>query len=92
MATATNIQLLTADEARFIATLRRPPPDRRMGDPYPAEPVTRRRIKAVVSALVDMSKPAALCAGMKPGARNSENLAPWNFGLRSRQRRTERRP
>jgi hypothetical protein len=63
-----------------------------MGDPYPAEPVTRRRIKAVVSALVDMSKPAAPCAGMKLSAGASENLAPWSFDLRSRQRRTERRP
>jgi hypothetical protein len=87
MAAATNIQLFTADEARFIATLQ--PPNRRMGNPYSTESVTRCRIKAVMSALVDMSKSAALCAGMKLGALDFKNLAPWNLGLRSRQCRIE---
>jgi len=92
MAAATNIQLLANGEARFIVTLRRPLPDRRLGDPYLAEPVTRGRIKAVVSALVDMPKVTTPCAGMKPGVRHPEDLAPWNIELRSRRRRTERRP
>jgi hypothetical protein len=98
MATDIHIQVLTADEAQFIATLRCPPLDRRMGDPYPAEPrVMRRRTKAVVSALVDVPyMPAAPCAGMEPGcdaACDGEGLGAMELrSWRSQQRRTERRP
>jgi hypothetical protein len=53
VAAATNIQLLTADEAQFIATFRRLPPDRPKGDLCAAElRVMCRRIKAAALALM----------------------------------------
>jgi len=68
MAAATNIQLLTADEAQFIATFRCLQPDRRNGDLCAADlRVMRRRIDASAPALADvLDMPAAPCAGIDP--------------------------
>jgi hypothetical protein len=53
MAAATNIQLLTADEAQFVATFRRLALDRPKGDLCAAElRVMRCRIETAMLALV----------------------------------------